>query len=287
MDILPLTKQIDISAVVLSFNSIKYLHGCCEALLNSFDSLGVRGEIYVVENGSLDGSREKLEELVSNNPGRIFGIYSPVNTGTTVSRNMALRQVNGQKILVIDSDATCNAEALSSVLAELDGHPECGLAVPRLVYKDGRHQISVDQFPTLWRKVQRLFGLRGLEEKYEVPTTSIEVDYAISAFWLLRRETIVSTGELDENIFYSPEDVDYCLRVWMAGWTIRYVPQFQVTHDAQELSRSKKLNGFIFRHAGGLAYYFNKHGYLLGLSGIRAKISTAVQKRKEKIEQKM
>ena len=37
---------------------------------------------------------------------------------------------------------------------------------------------------------------------------------------MIRREVIEEVGLLDENIFYAPEDVDYCLRVWMAGYWI-------------------------------------------------------------------
>ena len=48
------------------------------------------------------------------------------------------------------------------------------------------------------------------------------VDYAISAFWLLRRDVLEAVGLLDEEIFSRPEDVDYCLRVWKAGYTVVY-----------------------------------------------------------------
>jgi GT2 family glycosyltransferase len=93
-----------------------------------------------------------------------------------------------------------------------------------------------------------------------------EVDYAISAFWLMRREVFEKVGPLDERIFYSPEDVDYCLRVWQAGFGVRYEPAVHAVHDAQEISRGFKMAGFTLRHAKGLAYLFLKHRYAFGLS---------------------
>jgi len=71
-------------------------------------------------------------------------------------------------------------------------------------------------------------------------------------------------GLLDEKIFYSPEDVDYCIRVWKAGFDIRYLPKYEIIHDAQEISRAKgiRINFFTLSHIKGLLYLFLKHRYL-------------------------
>ena len=91
-------------------------------------------------------------------------------------------------------------------------------------------------------------------------TQPIDVDYAISAFWLFRGDLIEKVGVLDENIFYSPEDVDYCIRIKKQGYRIVYDPSVHIVHDAQEISR-KKLNKFFFSHLKGLFYLFKKHHY--------------------------
>ena len=123
------------------------------------------------------------------------------------------------------------------------------------------------------RKVQRYFALRRLEQR-EPPTGSGPVDYAISACWLLSARAVQVTGLLDERIFYSPEDVDYCIRMWQAGFQVHYVPAVSVVHDAQEISRPKGLgiNRFTVRHAKGLLYLFAKHRYGLGLRGLYRRV---------------
>ena len=88
------------------------------------------------------------------------------------------------------------------------------------------------------------------------------VDYAISAFWMLKREAMEKVGLLDENIFYAPEDVDYCLRIWKAGYQIFYAPQIWSIHNAREISRGAKINSSTIKHLQGLLYYFRKHRYL-------------------------
>ena len=139
------------------------------------------------------------------------------------------------------------------------------MVVPKLVYGNGNFQKSTDDFPTIFTKFRRYFFLKKIEQdegKLSISGNQ-SVDYAISAFWLLKKEVIANVGLLDENIFYAPEDVDYCLRIWKAGYKIVYVPSCQVVHDAQEISRGLRINKAFWEHLKGLFYYFNKHGYWL------------------------
>jgi len=269
---------MNLSAVVLSFNSFRHIRLCVESLVQAFSSLPGPNEIWVVENGSTDGSVEVLRELESSHGVTLHVIYSPRNLGTTVSRNLALRQVTGRQVLVIDSDAMVGSETLASLSALLDANPRFGIVVPRLKYADGRFQLSVDTFPTVLRKLQRLFKLKDMEAEVAVPTEMVEVDYAISALWLFRRSLLDRVGLLDERIFYSPEDVDFCLRVWKAGFSVVYDPTVCAVHDAQELSRKKKLNTFAVRHLKGLAYLFVKHRYALGVRRLYRRIGRSEEK---------
>ncbi len=266
--------NMDVSAVVLSFNSRRYIETCVRSLMKAYAACGVQGDIWVIENGSRDGSVDLLKSLQAEVGPSLNVIYQPENTGTTRSRNLALRQATGDAVLILDSDAYMNAEALAGLLAYQREHPHAGLVVPKLTYPDGRFQLSVDVFPTIARKAQRLWSLRALEAS-QPPASAGPVDYAISACWLLSRPALQATGLLDERIFYSPEDVDYCIRVWKAGFQVHYVPGFSVVHDAQEISRPKGLlaiNKFTIRHAKGLAYLFAKHRYGFSLGGLYRRV---------------
>lgn len=271
-----------LSVVVLSFNSGRHLGPCLDSLLSAFVKIGSPCEVFVVENGSSDGSVQLLEAYEKRHPGIVTGIYSPVNLGTTVSRNLALRRCHGEHVLILDSDARTDAECILHLIEQLRADPGIGLIAPRLLYADGRYQLSVDQFPTFMRKLQRLLALRSMERRTDPPPGLSPVDYAISAFWLVSRQTIERVGLLDEKIFYSPEDVDYCVRVWLSGLKVVYCPAVSAVHDAQELSRSRKLNSFVVRHASGLLYYFFKYGCFFSAEGLRRRIGQS-QKLREKL----
>jgi GT2 family glycosyltransferase len=254
-----------ISAVILSFNSARCIETCVRSLAAALARWPEPSEIWVVENGSIDGSVEILRRLEEQFL-ELHVIYYAHNTGTTVSRNAALRRARGRYILIIDSDVEVGANTIAPLIDVLDHEPNCGIAAPRLTFRNGRTQLSVDVFPTLWRKLLRLVALRRMEAGLEPirPAELRRVDYAISAFWAMPRTLLEKVGYFDERIFYSPEDVDYCLRVWRASFTVLQVGAAGAVHDAQEISRSPLRPKFALAHIKGLLYLFVKHRYCFG-----------------------
>lgn len=266
---------MDISVVILSFNSEKHIGKCLSALHETIKSAALEAEVFVVENGSVDDSLTCINGFHEQFGDSLNVINLGKNTGTTYSRNQALKQASGKYVLVLDSDAYVNAEAINRLMDYLDKNEHVGLAVPKITYASGNFQLSCDKFPTLWGKAKRFLFLKKMEQKpsdLSLVAKPVSVDYAISACWMLPKNVVEKVGMLDENIFYSPEDVDYCIRVWKAGYQIHYVPDVSVIHDAQELSRGFKLNKFHFSHLAGIFYLMKKHKYFWGLNGLYKRI---------------
>lgn len=264
-----------LSVIVLSFNSERTLHKCLSTAKETLSLFGEPSEIIVYENGSKDKSADVLKEhLCEDEEGcSVKGIFSDVNTGTTESRNAALAMSSGEYILVLDSDAYIEKPAIEIMMDRLRKNPTVGLVAPKLFYEDMRFQMSTDSFPTLLRKAQRFLNLDNIQSVVDHEKLTVSyVDYAISACWLLRRNAVESCNGFDENIFYSPEDVDYCMQVWQSGFSIVYEPNAEVVHDAQELSRGFKLTKFHFSHLAGLFYLFKKYRYFFGLSSLNKKL---------------
>jgi GT2 family glycosyltransferase len=260
---------MDISFILLTWNSERYIKKCLESLLESLSSLSYMTEIFVVENGSTDNTGSLLKIFQSNHPEQIFPIYLKKNTGTTYSRNLALKKAKGRYICIMDSDIEVSSEVFPTLLHTLRENEKIGLAAPRLVYPNGRLQKSTDVFPTIFTKFFRYLFLKAIEQREHNATISAErqnavreVDYAIAAMWLLKQEVAQQVGLLDEHIFYAPEDVDYCLRIWQAGYSIVYNPTVSCIHHTQEISRGFRINKAMLSHIQGLAYYFKKHRYL-------------------------
>lgn len=259
--------NMDLSFVLLTWNSESYIENCFDSLLNSLAATEFSFEIFVVDNGSKDRTVEILNNYLTDHGDVLTLIFLNENVGTTVSRNMALTQVSGDSIVIMDSDVEVSEGIFEKLICSINKSFEIGMVVPRIVYPSGKWQKSIDQFPTLLHKLHRFFRLRSIEEQEGSAEANCldekKVDYAISAFWLFKNEVLEKVGLLDENYFYAPEDVDYCLELWKSGYQIVYVPTVTVVHHTQEISRGFKLNKAKKEHIKGLLYYFMKHKYFL------------------------
>jgi GT2 family glycosyltransferase len=254
---------MDLSFILLTWNSREFIQPAIDSILAGLPN-GHSVEIFVVDNGSTDGTVDLLEAQRHRLPNVVRPIFLDCNRGTTYPRNLALRQARGRYIVVMDSDVVVHADTLTILARAVRREEQVGLAAPRLLFPSGNLQKSTDRFPTLWNKIYRYFFLRQIERREQCTrfTGPCEVDYAISAFWMMPRAAVETVGLLDEGFFYAPEDVDYCIRVWKAGFRILYVPHATAVHHTQELSRGFRLNQSTFRHIQGLVRYFRKHGYL-------------------------
>ena len=255
----------ELSFVILTWNSERYIAGCLTALRNALATFGAAYEVFIVDNGSQDGTVALLETFRQQQPEQITPILLDHNTGTTYSRNLALRQATGRYVCVMDSDVELAAGVIEELIQTFARDPQIGLVAPKLLYPSGQLQKSTDVFPTVMTKAFRFFFLKIVEARAHhaaPPPRVAEVDYAISALWLLKHAVIETVGLLDEQIVYSPEDVDYCLRIWQAGYKIVYNPTVACVHHTQEISRGFRLNHAQINHVRGLAYYFRKHHYL-------------------------
>lgn len=258
---------MDLSFAILTWNSERYLDRCLSSIDAALENSSLSYEILVLDNGSQDATPRLLAKLAERYRGRIVPFYEATNTGTTRSRNRLFSAARGDYLCVMDSDVELASGVIDTLLALLKRDEGIGIVAPRILYPSGNWQKSFDRFPTLANKIYRFLRLRKIEEREALEignsTQPFCIDYAISAFWLMRRNLLQTVGFLDERIFYAPEDVDFCLRVWKSGFRIVYEPSVSVVHHTQEISRGMKINSAKLNHVKGLAYYFLKHRYLL------------------------
>jgi GT2 family glycosyltransferase len=261
-----LKSSLELSLIVLTWNSEAYIKRCLDSIVSALSDSLISYEVLIVDNGSTDITQYILREFEKQFPDRVSLYFLTHNSGTTVSRNLAIRKAKGEFVCILDSDVEVIQGTINHLMTSLKKNPLIALTVPKLVYPNGRHQKTTDAFPTIFRKIFRYFFLRVIEAKEEksgVLDTSFEVDYAISAFWVLKRDIFTKIGLFDENIFYSPEDVDFCLRIWQAGYRVVYIPSVTSIHHTQEISRGFRINRAFLYHLEGLAYYFKKHKYFI------------------------
>lgn len=257
-----------IEFVVLAWNSEHYIEACLESVL----ALSARRlRVHVVDNGSRDATGQILEELSAGHP-ELHVIHEPENLGTTVSRNKALAHVrpDTEFVCVLDSDTVVNQGAFDLLIDALTNHRDIGIIGPSMESSAGVRQLSGRNLPTLGIKLRKACPIASIQAQgaaLEVPSAPAsdglqDVGYLLSACWVMPHRTLEIVGNLDENIFYAPEDVDYCLRAHEAGLRVVYYERPVIVHEYQRISKRRLVSSTNASHVGGLAYYFRKHGYL-------------------------
>lgn len=225
--------------------------------------------IAVIDNGSTDKTREIISSYTDE---RIYASFLEANMGTTVARNIALKNMPSHTdyVCILDSDTVMNETALNTLVEALKHDPDIGLIGPSMHDKFGNQQLSGRKLPSMGIKLRKACPIKAIQvigERQERLVTDVvaglqDADYLISACWLMPRTIIEAVGLLDEKIFYAPEDADYCLRVWQAGWRVVWCHNAQIIHHYQRLSKKKFISRTNWEHIKGLVYYFGKHHYL-------------------------
>ncbi len=251
-----------ISFIVLSYNSEKYIEDCLESILK-IEKYKVH--IYVIDNGSKDSSIEIINKIKNE---QITLIKLEKNYGTTISRNKGLHLIKETDfICILDSDTIINEKAIEIMVNYLDKHENVGITGPSMRGKDGTKQIPYRKFPTWKLKIYKAipikyFNNKGeLLEKYQIKELpeDFECDYIISACWIMRFNTYKRLGDLDEKIFYSPEDVEYCMRAWQQGLKVVHLKNAEIIHYYQRISKKKLISKANYTHLLGLHYVLKKY----------------------------
>ena len=261
-----------IAFVILVWNSERVIDKCLKSIVNLKK---ITPTVVVVDNGSTDSTSIIVDKYVSSYPNLIQSITYKENKGTTVSRNCGikfLKERNPDYYCILDSDTEITDEAFLKLISEFIKHPQYGMIGPEMHSSNGIVQMSARAFPTLLEKVckavpNKKFQKRGEDMEKQIPPhpnmESYTVDYIMSACWLIRPEVLKFVGLLDEKIFYAPEDAEYCIRVWKAGYQVAFCPSAKIVHEWQRLSKKKFVSKMNFEHIKGLIYMFNKHHYLM------------------------
>lgn len=271
--------------VILTWNSEKYISECLNSLI-ALCGNGISGNIVVIDNGSSDDTVQRINQVFridrKDVGHKLFQLEK--NSGTTVSRNIGIRyllecQKKPNYICVLDSDTVVNELAMDNLISVLESNPSCGIVGPRMHDANMVYQRSGRQIPTVTEKLLKVLPVKSLQAKGtaqeatipEDGTGSVDVGYLMSACWMMRSDLFAQVGLLDEKIFYAPEDVEFCIRVWKAGMRVQYCYDADILHHWQRLSRKKLFSKHNFEHMKGLVYLFWKHKYLFHTTKIQHK----------------
>lgn len=220
---------MSVAVVILNWNGrdmlAKYLPSVVE-----FSSLpGV--EIVVADNGSTDDSLDYLSEKFP----MVRQIILPENYGFAEGYNRALRQIDADYFVLLNSDVEVTANWLSPLYNYLEAHEDVVACQPKI-----RSIVNPEYF-------EHAGAAGGFLDKYAYPfcrgrifsevekdegqyDTVKEVFWATGACLFIRAKDYFDAGGLDGTFFAHMEEIDLCWRLRSRGKQIVCHPESVVYH---------------------------------------------------------
>ncbi|MFZ2025165.1 MAG: glycosyltransferase family 2 protein [Microgenomates group bacterium] len=237
-------KHIDVSVIILNFNTLELTKIAIEKLLASALP-NISMEIIVCDNASTDGT----DIMIKKEFPQVTFIQNGGNVGFAAGNNPGIKIAKGRYVLLLNSDTEVAEDAIATMIKFMDAHPQCGASTCKLLLMDGSIDPACHRgMPTPWNaltyylKMEKLFPnvrcFSGYHQLYKDLTTIHEVDCISGAFFLVRREVIDKVGMLDEAYFMYGEDIDWAYRIKEAGWQIWYNPTVTILHKKKQSGRS-------------------------------------------------
>ena len=254
-----------ISVVILNYNGEKLL----PQFLPSVIQHSKNATVIVADNASTDQSLKILQENFST----VQVIKLDRNYGFCGGYNRALRQVDAQYYVLLNSDVEVSAGWLDPLVTLLDSNPSIAAVQPKILAHHQKDHFEyagagggfIDSFGYPFCR-GRLFN--DTEKDTGQYNDTREVFWATGACMMVRSKVYQELGGLDEDFFAHMEEIDLCWKIQRAGLQVFYCGDSQVYHvGAGTLSRSNpRKTYFNFRNGLSLIYkHWNSRALLFRL----------------------
>ena len=209
-----------VTVVIVTYRSADTVEAC----VNSLTAQASR--VIVVDNASPDGTAEVARgtnaEIVER----------PGNDGFARANNEGLRLVTTEWVLFANPDTRWPPGTVAALLAAAVTRPDAGVVSPTLIDENGEPQPTVERFMRLGAVLGSMVRLRPAIRPARPPAHGdvVSVDWVHGAAMLMPTALARRLGGWDERFFLFAEDMDLCVRVREAGFSVLVAPEIRVHH---------------------------------------------------------
>lgn len=250
------------AVVILNYNGEKFLREFLPIVIeHSGDA-----KIVVADNASTDLSVDLLKQKFPS----VELIRFDNNYGFCGGYNRALKQVEAEYYVLLNSDVEVTPNWLEPLVQLLDSSPEIAAAQPKILsYNDKDHFEYAGAAGGFLDSLGypfcrgRLFDITERDNAQYNDTR--EVFWATGACLIIRSGIYHELGGLDEDFFAHMEEIDLCWKVQRAGHKVYYCGTSYVYHvGGGTLSKSNPRKTYYnFRNGLSLVYKHWSTGALI------------------------
>jgi GT2 family glycosyltransferase len=209
------------SVVIPNWNGSHFLKTCLDSLaVQTYPEV----EVIIVDNASCDGSQAFIREHYPD----VTLIALAENRGFTGACNAGMEAAHGEYIALLNNDTEVDPVWVAAVVDAFERHPEVGLVASKMLLFDRRdHFHTAGDFFTIDGQP----GNRGVWQQdtgqYDNEAFVFSACGGSAAY---RRSMLDEIGLLDDDFFFSLEDMDLAWRAQLRGWRCLYTPHAIVYH---------------------------------------------------------
>ncbi len=237
----------NVAVLVINYNGKKYLDSC----LKSLQSQTYKDfEVYLIDNGSSDGS----VEYVRRNFPEVKIIKFDTNLGFAKAYNIAVNMVETKYVVFLNNDTIVDKEWLKNLYDEIVKDENIFAVGSKILLMDDKNRLhNAGSKIAPWGGGYDIGFLDYDRKCYNVKR---EVGAVCGASMIVRRDLFQKIGGFDDSFFAYFEDVDLCWRAWIYGYKVIYNPKSIVYH---------KLGGTWGRFENPRKIYFSTRNRLFTL----------------------
>ncbi|MBN1263311.1 MAG: glycosyltransferase family 2 protein [Candidatus Pacebacteria bacterium] len=231
-------KKVDLSVIILSFNTRSLLYDCLRSVLKAAKTASAyQIQIIVVDNASKDKSSQMVKKAFP----QVGLIQNRKNLGFSAGNNVGLKKARGGYVLFLNSDTIVSPRAFQEIITFLNQNPGAGAVSAKTMLASGRMDPDCHRgFPTPWASLTYFLGLERLfprsrifgqyHQFFKNLDKVHEIDAGAGAFMVVRRKMLRQVGNWDEGYFFYGEDLDFFYRIKKGGWQVLFYPRPLLTH---------------------------------------------------------
>lgn len=226
-----------ISVVIVNYNTKNLLKKCIESL---YKQTYPNFEIVFFDNGSTDNS----VEFVRKNFPKTKVIRSEINLGLSEGRNQAIAKSKGEYVLLIDTDTILGHDLIAKLIEGIEKEKKLAVAQPKVLFPQTRIIQQAGAFITPTGFLY--YPGYGKDEKDNRYNKEMEIFSSVGCCMLVKKEVFKKAGNFDKDLFAYFEETDFCWRVLLSGFKIKYFPSAEVFHLGSRTSNLLGSNFVIF-----------------------------------------
>lgn len=220
-------------------------------------------EVIVVDNNSPDRS---IENLNAEFPEFRFELLS-TNLGFGHGNNVGAQIASGKYLLLLNPDTYLEEDIPFKLFQFAETNPDFGVIGPKLIFPDGKSQVSYARYPNNKQELLNAVGLIGitLSTFYRIKdflfkkSEFYNVDFVFGSCMFLKKEIFELVKGFDETFFLFMEETDLCYRIKnYKGYRVIYWKGTNVVHS-KSLVTGKNMPERIRLSYESKLIFFNKH----------------------------